>query len=297
MTSHLHSNEMNSTRQAPLLGAGVGLKPEYYRDVMAASDPELWVEVHPENYMTDGGPRLAWLSAIRDRRPLSLHGVGMSLASDEPIDPTHVARWRSLVDRFEPELISEHVAWSKKDGVYFADLLPTPATRQAADQLADNIDRMQDALGRTILIENPSLYVDLKGDMSEPEFLVEVCGRTGCGLLLDVNNVFVTANNIGRDARDYIEAIPGSLIGEVHLAGHRPDSVLGDALLIDSHDEAVNEEVWALYDGLIKRVGPKPTLIERDSNLPTFAELVSEVRRAQTILHQVPLMGTAHGQV
>lgn len=295
MTPPLHPQQAEPPRRAPLLGAGLGLKPEYYRNVMSAPDPDLWVEVHPENYMTDGGPRLAWLEAIRGRRPLSLHGVGMSLASDEVIDFDHLQRWKALVDRFEPDLVSEHVAWSAKDGVYFADLLPTPATNAALDHLSANISRMQDGLGRPILIENPSLYVDLKGEMSEPEFLVEVCRRTGCGLLLDVNNVFVTAHNLGRDAKSYLDAIPGALIGEIHLAGHRPDENLGEALLIDSHDEAVNEEVWALYEYLLSKVGPKPTLIERDSNLPSFDDLMREVRRAQSLLPAEPMMGASHG--
>ncbi len=295
MMSHTTPPRADIQRASPPMGAGLGLKPEYYRDVLDVPGNDLWVEVHPENYMTDGGPRLAWLTAIRDRRLLSLHGVGLSLAGDEAVDAAHLARWKTLVDRFEPELISEHVAWSVKDGIYYADLLPTPATKLAADYLCANIDRMQSALGRKILIENPSLYIDLKGDMSEPEFLTDICKRTGCGLLLDVNNVFVTANNIGRDAKGYIDAIPANLIGEVHLAGHRPDPILGQALLIDSHDEAINEDVWALYDYLIARVGPKPTLIERDSNLPPFKELLAETKRAQAKLTQSEGMELANG--
>lgn len=277
------------------LGAGLGLKPEYYRDALTVGDHGFWVEVHPENYMTDGGPRLAFLEVVRGRCPVSLHGVGLSLAGEGPLDAEHLMRWKKLIDRFEPALISEHVAWSTKDGAYFADLLPTPATHAALDRLTANVDRMQSALGRRVLIENPSLYIDLKGDMSEPEFLVEVCKRTGCGLLLDVNNVFVTANNLGRDARAYIDAIPPALIGEVHLAGHRPDPILGEALLIDSHDAEVNGAVWALYDDLIERAGPKPTIVERDSNLPAFDDLLAETRRAQAVLSGEALMGQAHG--
>lgn len=265
--------------------AGFGLKPEYYRDVMESPrGTDLWVEVHPENYMTPGGPRRAWLKLIRERSAVSLHGVGLSLAGDEPLDPTHLKRWAELINFIEPAQISEHVAWSVRDGVYFADLLPAPATREAMDRLCTNIDRMQAALGRRILIENPSHYMALKGDMEEPEFLIEACRRSGCGLLLDVNNVYVSARNIGRDAEAYLDTIPGDLIGEIHLAGHAPDPVLGDSLLIDSHGAPVIDNVWCLYQDLIARVGPKPTLIERDANLPPFGELMGEVAQANSIL-------------
>ncbi len=275
-----------TTDRLPSL-TGIGLKPEHYRDVMnAPNEGGLWVEVHPENYMTDGGPRRAWLEVIRAGRPVSLHGVGMSLAGDEPLDKAHLARWRELIKRYQPAMISEHVAWSARDGTYFADLLPTPATNEALDRLTANIDHMQTALGRSILIENPSLYVDLKGEMTEPEFLVEACKRTGCGLLLDVNNVFVSANNIGRGTEDYLDAIPGDLIGEIHLAGHAPDPIMGERLLIDDHGAPVAPEVWRLYERLIERVGPKPTLIERDTNIPAFAELAAEVETANAILER-----------
>lgn len=272
-----------TSQQLPLR-AGIGLKPEHYRDVMDSSADGLWVEVHPENYMTGGGPRRAWLEAIRERRPVSLHGVGLSLAGDQPLDEDHLARWKELIDRFDPAAISEHIAWSVRDQIYFADLLPAPATRQALRLLTENIDRMQTALGRTVLIENPSLYVQLKGDMGEAEFIVEACKRTGCGILLDVNNVFVSERNIGRDAKAYLDAIPAELIGEIHLAGHAPDPILGADLLIDDHGAPVDPEVWALYERLIDRVGPKPTLIERDTNIPPFAELADEAAHANRIL-------------
>lgn len=268
--------------------AGVGLKPEHYRDVMEAPlDEGLWVEVHPENYMTAGGPRRAWLEMISKQRAVSFHGVGLSLAGDEPLDETHLARWRELVDHFNPTQISEHVAWSVRDGVHYSDLLPAPATRVALNRLVENIDRMQSALGRRILIENPSHYIALKGDMDEPEFIVEACTRTGCGILLDVNNVFVSERNIGRDAQAYLDAIPANLIGEIHMAGHSPDSILGEALLIDSHDAPIIEDVWNLFEHLVARVGPKPTLIERDANIPPFAELMGEVTHANSILKRI----------
>lgn len=283
-----------TTRQLPA-HAGVGLKPEHYRDVMNAPDGNgLWVEVHPENYMTDGGPRRAWLELIRARCPVSLHGVGLSLAGEEALDAGHLARWRDLIDQFDPAMISEHVAWSVREGTYFADLLPTPATQEALNRLTANIDRMQNALGRTILIENPSLYVALKGEMDEPDFLVEACRRTGCGLLLDVNNVFVSAHNLGRDADAYLNAIPGELIGEVHLAGHAEDPAMGAALLIDDHGAPITPEVWALYERLIARVGPKPTLIERDTNIPAFTDLAGEMAQANQIIAGTTQGALAH---
>ena len=276
------------------LRAGIGLKPDYYRavheagaggDISSVHDRDgFWVEVHPENYMTGGGPRLAWLDAIAARWPVSLHGVGASLGGAEPVDPDHLKRLKALVDRFEPALVSEHVAWSGRRGVYFADLLPLPATREALDDLVANIDQMQHALGRSILIENPALYLSLHGDLEEPEFLIEACRRAGCGLLLDVNNVFVCARNLGRDPIAYLNAIPPDLVGEIHIAGHTPDARLGQALLIDSHGAPVDEQVWALYALAIARLGPRPTLIERDANLPPFAELMAERGRAQSLL-------------
>jgi uncharacterized protein (UPF0276 family) len=271
------------------LTAGLSFKPQHLAEILATSDERLWFEVHPENYMAAGGPRVAALAAVTERYPISLHGVGLSLAADEPPDPAHLAAWRRLADRFQPTLISEHLAWSMRRGAYAPDLLPFPRTREALARIADNVDRMQQSLGRQVLIENPALYLALKGhELTEPAFLAELVGRTGCGLLLDVNNVFVSANNLGYAAEAYLAALPADAIGEIHLAGHTPDPKLGPALLIDSHAVPVAEPVWALYAGLIARIGPRPTLIERDDNLPAFAELMAERRRAHEILAPEP---------
>ena len=265
--------------------AGLGLKPQHYADALADPSPGLWFEVHPENYMVAGGPRLAWLEKIAQDKPLSLHGVGMSLAADEPVDLDHLAALKALVDRFQPFLVSEHLAWSKRRGVYHPDLRPFPRTRAALDRIADNIDRMQSGLGRQVLIENPSLYMSLKGhDLSEVEFLVDLVRRTGCGLLVDVNNIQVSANNLGFGPKAYLDAIPAEAIGEIHLAGYAPDSNLGADLLIDTHGAPIATEVWALYARLIDRVGPRPTLVERDENIPAFVELMLERDRAHDIL-------------
>jgi hypothetical protein len=275
--------------------AGVSLKPQHYSEALAASAADLWFEVHPENYMCDGGPRLAWLEAIRERHPLSLHGVGLSLAADEDPAPGHLAALKRLADRFEPFVMSEHLAWSQRGDVYHPDLLPFPRSSEALDRVVANVGRAQDALGRRLLIENPSLYMALKGhEFGEVEFLTELARRSGCGLLVDVNNVYVSANNLGFSAEAYLDAIPAALVGEIHLAGHAPDENVGEALLIDTHGAPVADAVWALHRRLISRIGPTPTLIERDDNIPTFDALMSEREIAQSVFGRSVERAPAH---
>jgi len=267
------------------LDAGLGLKPQHYDAALACSTAGLWFEVHPENYMVAGGPRLAWLEAIRGKHPISLHGVALSLAADAEPDATHLKRLAELARRVEPALISEHLAWSTWRGAYHPDLLPFPRTNEALARIADNVSRAQDALQRRIAVENPSHYLKLDGhEWNETEFLQELARRTGCGLLLDVNNVYVSACNMGYSAEDYIDAFPGKAVMEIHLAGHAPDPNLGKALLVDSHDAPVAPEVWALYERLIRRIGARPTLIERDDKLPAFDVLLAERDRAAAVL-------------
>lgn len=266
------------------LSAGLGLKPQHYDQALAATADGLWFEAHPENYMAAGGPRLAWLEAIRERHPVSLHGVALSLAADAPPDADHLRRLRRLVDRIRPTLVSEHLAWSAWGGVYHPDLLPFPRTDESLRRICDNIGRTQDALGRAIAIENPAHYLRMDGhDYDEIGFLEEIARRTGCGLLLDVANVFVSANNVGVDAEAYLDRFPGRLVQEIHLAGHEPDPG-GAGLLIDSHSAPVAEAVWALFERVVRRIGPRPTLIERDAHLPAFAELMAERARAHAVL-------------
>jgi uncharacterized protein (UPF0276 family) len=268
-----------------LLTAGLGLKPEHYDAALACPAAGLWFEVHPENYFVAGGPRLAWLEAVRAVHPLSLHGVALSLAADAPPDDEHLKNLATLAQRVEPALVSEHLAWSAWRGAYFPDLLPFERTGAALARIAANVSRAQDVLGRAIAIENPSHYLRIDGhDYGEIDFLEELARRSGCRLLLDVNNVQVSANNLGFSAADYIDAFPAHRIAEVHLAGHTRDPQLGVGLLIDSHDAPVAPEVWALYERLIARAGPLPTLIERDANLPSFAELLAERHRAHGVL-------------
>ncbi|KQV62785.1 MULTISPECIES: DUF692 domain-containing protein [unclassified Caulobacter] len=263
-----------------MITAGLGLKPQHYDDALASDAVGLWFEVHPENYMSAGGPRLTALEKVRERRPLSLHGVGLSLAADADPDREHLAALRRLVDRFEPFVVSEHLAWSTHRGAHQPDLLPFPRTKAALARIAANIGRMQDALGRQMLVENPSLYLPLTGhDLDEVEFLKALVAKTGCGLLVDVNNVFVSASNLGYAPEAYLDAIPAGAIGEIHLAGHGADEG-GSDLLIDTHGAPIAEPVWALYRRLIRRVGPRPTLIERDDDIPAFDILIAERDRA-----------------
>lgn len=265
------------------IGAGLGLKPQHYEDAFAASGR--WFEVHPENYLAAGGPRLAWLHAIRSRHPVSLHGVSLSLAADAPPDPAHLKRLAGLAARIEPVLISEHLAWSAWRGRYYPDLLPVPRTSAALARIADNVSRTQDALRRRIAVENPSHYLRIDAhEWEETEFLAELARRTGCGLLLDVNNVHVSAHNLGFDPDAYLDRFPGDAVMEIHLAGHGSDGDAASGLLIDSHDAPVDAAVWTLYERLVERIGPRPTLIERDGGIPPFAELLREAQRAQDIL-------------
>ena len=235
--------------------------------------------------MVAGGPRLAWLETIRTQHPLSLHGVAMSLAADRAPDAAHLDRLAELADRVQPALVSEHLAWSTWGGVYRPDLLPVPRTRQAVQRIVSNIALVQDRLRRPIALENPSHYLAFdEHEFDELDFLVEIARKSGCTLLLDVNNVYVSANNLAYRPEDVIDAVPADLITEIHLAGHTADPSLGRRLLIDSHDSPVAPQVWSLYRRLVARIGTRPTLIERDEHIPLFSELLAEREQAQTVL-------------
>ena len=265
--------------------AGLGLKPQHFEEAERCAAPGMWFEVHAENYTVDGGPRLAWLERIRRRHPISLHGVALSLAADAPPEHRHLERLADLVDRIEPMLVSEHLAWSTWRGAYRPDLLPVPRTPAVRQRVIDNVQRVQDRLRRRIALENPSHYLRFDDHAcDEVEFLVEVARRSGCALLLDVNNVHVSANNLHYRAEDVLDSIPADLVAEIHLAGHSDDPQLGAALLIDTHDAPVAPAVWALHARLIARIGPRPTLIERDEHIPAFGELMRERDRAHARL-------------
>ena len=285
------------------LAAGVGLKPEHYAEALAARVPGLWFEVHAENYMVAGGPRLAWLEAIRREHPVALHGVALSIAGTDPLDRDALDALAALVRRIEPAIVSEHLAWSRFDGRYLPDLLPFPRTREALGVVCERVEVVQQALGRPIALENPSHYGVLEGhEFDEIEFLREVVRRTGCRLLLDVNNVHVSAANLGEPAGRYVDAFPADAVVEIHVAGHRPDARRGSALLVDSHDAPVAEPVWALLARFVARAGPRPVLVERDSALPPFEVLCAEAARARALLDARPTDATerraspSHGQ-
>ena len=296
----LRVNELSMSQQYVVagdhLGAGLGLKAEHLDDILAlAKSPfqgatstggELWFEVHTENYFVAGGPRLNYLRAIRENYDLSFHGVGGSLGSDHQTMPAHIKQVKALIDEFQPALVSEHAVWSRSGGKYFADLMPLPRTHDALQSLIEGIDCYQSGIGRSILIENPSNYLDFTSEMDEPQFLVEAAKRTGCGLLIDINNLYISSKNTGIDALDYLSQIPAELVGEIHIAGHDPDPELGQSLLIDSHAAAVDLSVWALLEQALDLFGPRPVLVERDANIPPFAELLSERQTAQGYLDQ-----------
>jgi uncharacterized protein (UPF0276 family) len=266
--------------------AGVGLKPKHYSDILE-SEPDIgWFEVHAENYMGDGGPPHRALEAVRMRYPLSLHGVGLSIGGAGRLNQEHLARLKRLAARYEPQLFSEHLAWSGHGEVYLNDLLPLPYTQETLALVADHIDEVQQAVGQRMLLENPSTYVAFaETEMSEIAFLSELVARTGCGLLLDVNNVFVQATNHGFDATAYIDAFPVEHVVEMHLGGHDHDADAdGATLLIDDHGRAVADPVWALYGRALTRSGPKPTLIEWDIDVPEWPELLAEAKRADAII-------------
>jgi len=272
------------------LTAGLGLKPAHYADALERADPGLWYEVHPENYLVEGGPRLAWLERIRSRHPLSLHSVALALAAPSLPETGLLDRLAHLVERFEPALVSGHLAWNGWQSSHLPDLLPVPRTNEVLDCIVANLARVQDRLKRRVAIENPSHYLafDAVGPhahhFEEVDFLASIAARSGCALLVDLNNVHVSANNLGFDANAWIDAIPASPIAELHLAGHSADPSLGTALLVDSHDEPVAPAVWALHRRLVERIGPRPTLVERDGNLPAFDVLLQERERAHLAL-------------
>ncbi len=266
--------------------AGVGFKPIHFRDILAAPQPIGFFEVHAENYMGAGGPPHAQLGALRERYALSIHGVGLSIGSMQPLDRDHVARLKKLCDRYQPESFSEHLAWSSHGEVYFNDLLPLPYTQETLARVAEHIDEVQTVLGRTMLLENPSSYVGIaESTISEADFLAELSKRTGCGLLLDVNNVFVSAKNHARNPQLYLDSFPLDRVREIHLGGHDEETDdSGAPLLIDTHGSPVAAAVWTLYARVIARTGPIATLIEWDNDVPAWSALRAEAVVAQAML-------------
>jgi uncharacterized protein (UPF0276 family) len=272
---------------------GVGFKPEHFADLRKDPAGIGFLEVHAENYLGAGGLPHAQLTALRADHPLSIHGVGLSIGGARGLDADHLARVRRLCDRYQPESFSEHLAWSSHGADYLNDLLPLPYTDETLATVCDHVDQVQEVLGRRLLLENPATYLRFaQSTLAETEFLALIAQRTGCGLLLDVNNVFVSCTNHGTDPRAWLAGLPLDLVGEIHLGGHDAEDLPSGPLLIDSHGAAVADPVWTLYAEVIGRAGPRPTLVEWDTDVPAWPVLAAEAARAGAILAQ---HGAQHG--
>ena len=269
------------------VNAGLGLKPQHYIEILDKTLDIGWFEVHTENYMGAGGSPHFYLEKIRQDYPLSMHGVGLSLGSADGLDLEHLSGIKKAIDRYQPALVSEHISWSVANGVYLNDLIPIPYTPEALQIICDNVDQVQNFLGRQILVENPSSYLMYKSNtLKEPDFINEILAKTGCGLLLDVNNVYISCQNHGWDARDYLSRIKSESVMEIHLAGHSTKKWRGKTMLIDDHGSNVCNDVWKLYDFTLSLMGPKPTLIEWDTNIPSLMTLEQEAERANCLLNE-----------
>ena len=278
-----------TARPGPIpAAAGIGLRGPHHSQFLTDAPPVAWLEAHSENFFAADSIAFGALERIRANYPLSLHGVGLSLGSAGPLDHQHLTNLGRLVERLEPDLVSEHLCWGAAGGYHLNDLLPLPYTEEALDHVAERITQLQDFLGRQILIENVSSYMEFKDStIPEWEFLTAVSTRSGCGILLDINNIYVSANNHGFQATDYIDAIPADRVGEMHLAGHSVQVYEDEAVLVDTHDAPVCDEVWALFEAALRRIGPRPTLIEWDSELPQLAVLLTEAQKAQDLMDEV----------
>jgi hypothetical protein len=266
------------------IATGIGLRAAHHERVRGERPHIAWLEVHTENFL-GGGATPATLESLRDRYAISLHGVGLSLGSADGLDEEHLARIAALVRRLDPAAVSDHVSWSVTGGVYFNDLLPIPYDEETLAVTVRNVARFQEAIGRPVMVENPSTYLrHTQSDRAEPQFLAELCQRSGCGLLLDVNNVFVSTENHGDDAQAYLAAVAHLPIGEIHLSGHHLRQIGNRSIRIDDHGSPVSDPVWALYERALALIGPRPTLIEWDSALPPLETLLAEAGKAQTRL-------------
>ncbi len=267
--------------------AGIGLRSQHYVDILERQPDVGWLEVHPENYFGDGGPPLYYLSKLREIYPLSLHGVGLSIGSVDPIDTRHLTKLKSLIERFSPDLVSEHLSWGSFDGQHMNDLLPLPYTEEALDHFCGKVRQTQEFLERKILIENPSSYLSYQhSTIPEWEFFVAIAENTGCGLLFDINNVYVSAINHGFDPLIYLDKVPTTFVGEIHLAGHAVNTVENRQILIDDHGSKVCDAVWKLFEYYIAKNADIPVLIEWDSSVPELDVLLSEADRAKHIMER-----------
>ena len=278
------------------VSTGIGLRAAHTDKIIATKPAAGFLEGHSENYFRIGGAPFEHLMKCRESYPISLHGVGLSLGTAGGVSETHLQKLKTLVDIVEPALVSEHISWSTADGKTVPDLLPLPMTKEALKSIAANIAQVQDVLKRPILVENPSSYLAFAGqEMAEPAFIAELVKATGCGLLLDVNNIHVSAHNMNFNAKAYIEAIPQGIVGEIHLAGYQVNKAGGHEIFIDAHNHAVYDGVWDLYKLALARFGDIPTLIEWDADLPSLARLVEEAHKADTL--RATAKGKSHARV
>ena len=278
--------------------SGISLKPDYYQLILTEQPDVGFFEIHAENYLSKGGPARHYLQKIRQLYPLTVHGVGMSIGGEHPINIEHLKRVARLVEEVEPEVFSEHLAWSSHDSHFLNDLLPVAYNQATLSRVCEHIDQVQSYLKRTILIENPSTYFEFtRSEMSEVAFLTEISQRTGCGLLLDVNNVDVSCFNHRQNAYEYLTAFPVDRVGQIHLAGHTIDNNVVVPLKIDSHDEPVSADVWDLYQHTLKLTGDCPTLIERDGNIPPLATLLAESNKANSIRHALKTLEDSYERI
>lgn len=280
--------------EIPALAAGINLKAQHYAEALSAEHDIDFFEVHAENFMGDGGPPHRWLQGFQEQFPLSFHGVNLSIGGRDSLDLEHLERLARLVERYDPILVSEHLAWSSDKGFVINDLAPPPLTATSLERICEHVDVVQTRLKREILIENPSHYLSLSGDsIPEPEFMNELARRTGCGVLLDINNIYVSACNTGFDATEYIDAIETRHVKEIHLAGHAIDQYEGSIIRIDNHGDHVCIDVLRLFKDFVRRAGPLPTLIEWDTNIPAFDTLAEEAAMAKRLMRIATQQGSS----
>lgn len=282
------SSENTRSRKPVPERSGIGLRAEHYQEILGKLPDIGWLEVHSENYFGDGGRPLFYLEKLAHHYPLSFHGVGLSIGSTDKLDIRHLKKLKNLIDQFQPGLVSEHLSWGSFQGTHFNDLFPMPYTSEALKHMAERINYIQEYLGRQILIENVSSYLQFEySEMTEWEFLEQLAAQAGCGILLDVNNIYVNACNHGFDGKDFINSISRKYVQEIHLAGHTTKHIDGNVILIDTHNQRVTDKVWSLYEFAIRRFGKTSTLIEWDSDLPTLDTLLDEANMADRILQTV----------
>lgn len=294
MTSKPHNQTPYPPASIPLEPVGIGMRTPYHQEILDTDLNIGWLEIHPENYFGGGEPR-HYLHEARKQYQISMHAVGLSLGSDQPVHQDHLKDFKTLIDKFDPFRISDHASWSASGNAHLNDLLPLPYTQESLDNLCRNVEQAQEYFGRTILVENPSSYVAFQDDeMTEYQFMNALSEKTGCGILLDINNIYVQSHNHGYDAYEYLDHITPDKVGEVHLAGHTEKDLGDQTILVDTHNQYVRDEVWALYEYAIKRFGPVPTLIEWDQDYPALADLVAEADKARAIIKKCQNRALSH---